>query len=214
MTPTTPPSSKSAKQKVERLRTLLSRILGIATFISCFFFYNFWDSTPGLKPFATCFYSLGIALAGIGAMGRVWCSVYIAGYKTQKLVIAGPYSMTRNPLYFFSLIGAIGVGLTSETLTIPLLIIIAFALYYPSVIRAEEGRLATLHGEDYQAYCKRVPLFFPKLSLLTENENYTVNARIIREHLVSAIWFVWAPIFFELIESLHEMGLPYFFTLI
>lgn len=207
------PVIKNAKQKIERLRTLTTRILGVLIFVSCFIFYNGWDNTPGLKVYALIFNSVGFFLAGFGAVGRIWCSVYIAGYKTHKLVTSGPYSMTRNPLYFFSFVGAIGVGLVSETLTIPAVIIIAFALYYPPVMRAEEARLTQIHGDAYRAYCARVPLFWPKVELLKESENYTVNAKIIREHLISAIWFVWAPVFFELIEAFHELGLPYLFIL-
>ncbi|MFR1412776.1 MAG: hypothetical protein ACLSUW_11020 [Akkermansia sp.] len=36
-------------------------------------------------------------MAGIGAFGRIWCSLYIAGYKNNALVIEGrtPCSATR-----------------------------------------------------------------------------------------------------------------------
>ncbi len=206
-------ATRPAKTRIERIRTLFTRILAICIFVSCLFFYNGWDATEGLRIYALIFNTIGFFLAGIGAIGRIWCSVYIAGYKTQKLVTSGPYSMTRNPLYFFSFIGAVGVGLVSETLTIPLLIAIGFALYYPPVMRAEEARLTAIHGPAYRDYCARVPLFWPQLDLLRESKNYAVNAKIIREHLVSAIWFVWAPVFFELIETIHELGLPHLFIL-
>jgi len=80
---------------------------------------------------------LGYALTGVGVIGRVWCLSYIAGHKTADLVTDGPYSLCRNPLYFFSLLGAVGVGLGSSTLTFPLLVMVGFAIYYPAVIKAE-----------------------------------------------------------------------------
>jgi len=55
--------------------------------------------------------------------------------KRKLLTVA----MCRNPLYFFSLLGALGVGLTTETLLIPFVILIAFVGYYPNVIKSEEA---------------------------------------------------------------------------
>jgi protein-S-isoprenylcysteine O-methyltransferase Ste14 len=73
--------------------------------------------------------SIGLALAGIASLGRLWCSLYIAGYKTEELITEGPYSIYRNFLYFFSFLGAIGVGFASESLLIPLIIPILFTSY-------------------------------------------------------------------------------------
>jgi len=66
-------------------------------------------SWPGILMLAA-----GILLAGVGALGRLWCSLYIGGRKTHELVSAGPYGWCRNPLYLFSLIGALGVGLSTR----------------------------------------------------------------------------------------------------
>jgi protein-S-isoprenylcysteine O-methyltransferase Ste14 len=153
---------------------------------------------------AEMFFAVGLLLAGTGAIGRIWCSAYIAGYKNGSLVQEGPYSICRNPLYFFSFVGSIGVGLATETATIPLLVAIAFALYYPLVIRREEAYLLQLHGEAFSQYMQRVPRFFPSLSLLAEKEASTVHLVIFRKHLLSAAWFVWIPAFLECVEYLHE----------
>ena len=83
----------------------------------------------------------GLICIIISAFGRVWCSVYIAGYKTTALVESGPYSMTRNPLYLFSLIGTVGIGLASGSILILLLLMLCFGTYYPLVIRHEEKSL-------------------------------------------------------------------------
>ena len=47
---------------------------------------------------------LGFVLVVFGSFGRIWASLYIEGNKTKNLITAGPFSMVRNPLYFFSLI--------------------------------------------------------------------------------------------------------------
>lgn len=147
-------------------------------------------------------------------MGRVWCSAYIAGYKNDALVTSGPYSLCRNPLYLFSLIGGIGVGLATETLTIPFLIAVAFAVYYPSVIRSEEATLLSLHGSSFEAYRTNVPRFFPSLRSFNELEHHAIHLKVFRRHLLSAIWFVWLPAVAELVELLHEANvLPHFWSL-
>src|SRR5882762_3924792 len=48
----------------------------------------------------------GRLLIVVCILGRTWCSLYIGGRKTRRLVMAGPYSVSRNPLYVFSVIGA------------------------------------------------------------------------------------------------------------
>jgi protein-S-isoprenylcysteine O-methyltransferase Ste14 len=148
----------------------------------------------------------GCVLAGIASLGRLWCSLYIAGYKTKSLVITGPYSICRNPLYFFSMLGGIGVGLAAETVTIPVIIAVAFMLYYPYVIRFEEEKLRAVHGEEYETYCKKTPRFWPQWSLLTEPEEYVVNPKLFKRHMFSALWFIWFVGILEFIEALRETG--------
>src|SRR5690349_15131041 len=49
----------------------------------------------------------GMILIFICVCGRTWCSLYIGGRKISELVAVGPYSISRNPLYVFSIIGAV-----------------------------------------------------------------------------------------------------------
>ena len=64
----------------------------------------------------------GFVLLVACAMGRVWASAYISGKKNKELVTVGPYSLVRNPLYFFSLLGFIGTGLAFESITFAMLL--------------------------------------------------------------------------------------------
>lgn len=148
----------------------------------------------------------GCVLVAIASLGRLWCSLYIAGYKTDHLVVLGPYSVSRNPLYFFSLLGGVGVGFATETFTIPLLILIMFALYYPFVIRHEENKLKKIYGDQYDAYVCSVPQFWPKWRFLKEPQEYAVTPRIFRKHIFSALWFFWIIGILELLEMLREQG--------
>jgi protein-S-isoprenylcysteine O-methyltransferase Ste14 len=145
----------------------------------------------------------GAVLVGAATMGRLWCSLYIAGYKEGTLITIGPYSISRNPLYFFSFVGAVGLGLATETFTFGVLFALWFALFYPAVIRGEEQRLREVHGARFADYARRVPRFFPRLSLLVEPDTYTVQPIKFRNHLLDALWFVWGLGLLELIESVH-----------
>ena len=60
----------------------------------------------------------GLALVVLCITGRLWCILYVGNKKNLELVTRGPYSMTRNPLYFFSTLGAAGIGLMFGSLTV------------------------------------------------------------------------------------------------
>ncbi|RLB20261.1 MAG: isoprenylcysteine carboxylmethyltransferase family protein [Deltaproteobacteria bacterium] len=187
----------------EKLRIRISQIFaGLLVVLICISSSLWEDKAPFVT---TVLFLLGAVLVGIASLGRLWCSVYIAGYKTDHLVTQGPYSMCRNPLYFFSLLGALGVGLASETLLIPFVILIAFVGYYPLVIKSEEVELIRLHKSEFEIYLKEVPRFFPKISLLKEPEEYIVKPIVFKRHMFSAFWFIWFMGIIEIIEELHEL---------
>jgi protein-S-isoprenylcysteine O-methyltransferase Ste14 len=162
-----------------------------------------WESTL----WGPVLFLAGAILISIAVTGRLWCSLYISGYKSGTLITTGPYSMSRNPLYFFSFLGAIGVGLATETLTIPVGIVIVFALYYPLVIKSEQKKLGGIHGEAFSDYCKKVPVFFPSLRLLTEPEEYVVKPKIFRKTLFEVLWFVLFLGIIELKEAFEQANL-------
>jgi hypothetical protein len=86
----------------------------------------------------------------------------------------------RFPLYFFSSIGMVGVGLTTETLSIPALLIVFFVIHYPAIIERERGRLLLRHGESFTQYCCFTPAFWPDWRLCEEPEVYVMLPRVIR----------------------------------
>ena len=146
----------------------------------------------------------GLVLVGAATAGRLWCSLYISGYKDSELITVGPYSMTRNPLYFFSGLGFAGVGLATETFSLALVTVLGFAGVYPLIIRREEAYLSAKFGEAFAAYCARTPRFLPRLGAFQEPGSYTVNPRLFRRTMGDVLWFVWLVALIELIEALHE----------
>lgn len=162
----------------------------------------------------TLLFLAGTVLVGIATIGRLWCSVYISGYKNDTLICLGPYSISRNPLYFFSMLGAVGLGLATETLIIPASVALAFLLLYPSVIDQEEKKLRALHGARYEEYCHKTPRFWPRWSGLEEPSVYPTHPVVFRRRLFDSLWFVWGIGILEIIEGLHESGvLPTLFRL-
>lgn len=185
------------------LRIFTTRLYALGALIFLFFMGSSWEKAcPAISDLL---FFIGLVLAAVASMGRLWCSVYIAGYKDAKLIQKGPYSMCRNPLYFFSLIGAIGVGLTTETITVPLVLGLSFLAYYPLVIKKEEQKLAKLFPDEFTSYCQRVPRLFPRNLNVDEPNTYEMNPRLFRHHMFSALWFIWGIGVLEMIEAVHEL---------
>jgi protein-S-isoprenylcysteine O-methyltransferase Ste14 len=188
-----------------KFRIEISRIFVVALVVVIALSDSMWERQA---PFISAvLFMIGCVLVGIASLGRLWCSLYIAGYKTDSLVTEGPYSISRNPLYLFSLIGAVGVGFASETITLPIVLFILFTIYYPSVIKTEEAELGKIHGDEFKTYYQNVPRFFPDLSKFKEPEEYIVKPVVFRRHLFDALWFVWLIGIMEIMESLHEMNI-------
>jgi protein-S-isoprenylcysteine O-methyltransferase Ste14 len=194
-----------------KIRILVSRIFVTILLIIILFSDSHWQFQVVID---TLIFAGGCLLASIGAMGRLWCSLYISGYKNNTLITTGPYSIMRHPLYFFSLIGALGVACATETLLIPLIVLIVFISCYRGIILGEEKRLLSDHGEKFKQYCQKTPVIFPKFSLYKEPETYVTNPRIFEKSIFSALWFIWFIGILEIIETFHEVGiLPVYFKL-
>src|SRR6056297_1016083 len=149
----------------------------------------------------------GATLVGIGVIGRAWSLSYIAGAKNKTLIVKGPYSLCRHPLYLFSFIGALGISFCTETLTVPAIILVCFALYYPFAIKKEELKMAARFGREYEYYAETVPIFFPSLRTFHEEEMRLINSKSFFRGLTSLIYFIVIIGLFELIESMQSLGL-------
>lgn len=188
----------------DKYRIFISRILFLVIFFLFLFTSYSWVENSVID---LIFEVSGFGLVVICSLGRLWSAMYIYGYKNDNLVTTGPYSMVRNPLYFFSFLGGMGIGLTSKNIIVLGIIFIFFILYYPFVVLAEEKRLKEIHQEDYLEYMKTTPRFIPKLSLLEEPEVFRVNAIKFREAFFDVMWFFWFYIILKLIEAFHQIGL-------
>jgi len=191
-------------------RIAVSRVFGIAFVAALLGTGSVWQGALiGRTMFLT-----GIVLAAIGMVGRIWCLTYSSGYKSSELVTEGPYSVSRNPLYFFSFVGLVGIGLATETVSLTLFLIAFFAVVYPAVIAGEEVFLRGKFGQTYVEYCRRTPRFFPSPGLFSEPESYTVLPRTLRRSLGGVIWFIGLPVAIQVLVSLRTAGVLGSFALI
>jgi protein-S-isoprenylcysteine O-methyltransferase Ste14 len=188
-----------------RHRIVFTRILLILSVLPLLFCSSVWDHASHLV--SESLFAVGIILVGVGVIGRIWCFSYISGRKQIELVTAGPYSLMRNPLYFFTMLGAVGIAFTSETIALPAIVLLLFLLAYPAVIRQEEHRLSELHGANFSQYCTTTPRFWPRFTNYHEPAELLLNPRAFRRGLQDVIWFIVACGVFEILEGLHESGL-------
>jgi protein-S-isoprenylcysteine O-methyltransferase Ste14 len=104
----------------------------------------------------------GVAIAILGLLLRGYASGHLRKHK--QLATSGPYAFTRNPLYLGSVLLAAGFSVASHSWISTLLLAAYLAIFYPVVIRREQGELKTLYGAAFMEYASQVPAFWPRLS--------------------------------------------------
>jgi protein-S-isoprenylcysteine O-methyltransferase Ste14 len=124
---------------------------------------------------------------GIGFALSFWCAIEIAvrGLGTpapfdppRRLVITGLYRWMRNPMYV-----GLGVMLLGETLLMPqiwremaALIAVLWIAVTVIVVRKEERDLRRLFGAAYEAYCRQVPRWIPRITPLSTQDCADIRA--------------------------------------
>lgn len=186
-------------------RIIITRGFFIAVLVIFCFGRNVFASQMPL--FSEILFLFGAIFVGIGVLGRAWSLSYIAGAKNKSLITKGPYSLCRHPLYLFSFVGGLGISFCTETLTVPAIILICFAVYYPFAIKKEEFKIATRFGEEYKTYAKTVPVFFPSFRTFHDDEIRLINSKSFLRGLTSLIYFIAIIGLFEFIESMQTLGL-------
>ena len=104
---------------------------------------------------------IGSGIALLGLLVRAYAAGHLR--KWQALAVTGPYARTRNPLYFGSVLMAVGFAIASRSWLSVAVVVAYFAAFYPMVMRREAAELRERYGEPYEAYARSVPLFWPRL---------------------------------------------------
>jgi protein-S-isoprenylcysteine O-methyltransferase Ste14 len=104
----------------------------------------------------------GSLVAVTGLLIRAWASGYLR--KNEELTMDGPYSFTRNPLYFGTFLLALGVAIASGSTWFLLLLMMLYLAIYCPVILAEADTMRRMFPEGYAQYSSQVPMFLPRLT--------------------------------------------------
>ncbi|MBI1216272.1 MAG: hypothetical protein GC185_10715 [Alphaproteobacteria bacterium] len=148
----------------------------------------------------------GYALATVCAVGRIYASTFIGGVKNDQLITTGPYAICRNPLYLFSLCGALGIGLMTGSLLCAALIFTGFYLIYLKLIAREEGFLREKFGADFEAFVKSTPKLWPDMKKFSYPDEMTFQPRYLTKAVADAVWW-FAPLpVFLFIDHLQAAG--------
>jgi protein-S-isoprenylcysteine O-methyltransferase Ste14 len=150
---------------------------------------------------------LGIVLIVTCILGRTWASLYIGGRKNEELVQIGPYSISRNPLYFFSFMGAAGIGAQLGSIIIAILTAgIAVAVFYV-VTKQEERVLLDRYGAAYETYLESVPRFMPSPRAWRDESILVIRPPRVLMTFADALAFLLAVPVAEFFEHLQDIGL-------
>jgi protein-S-isoprenylcysteine O-methyltransferase Ste14 len=80
----------------------------------------------------------------------------------KKLVVEGPYRVVRNPMYWSVLCVTLGEALAFRSVALAEIGCVFFAFAALFVMVFEEPMLRRKFGEEYEAYCRRVPRWLPR----------------------------------------------------
>ncbi len=147
----------------------------VATLLFIGFAYAGWiplpvpvlsQAEPWIFVLGALFYFAGLFLVFWArlALGRNYfasTALAVRLYEDHQLVVTGPFAAVRHPLYLGLMLAAFGSLLIWPTWTT-----FFFAVCGPFLIfraRKEEQALAAEFGEQWQAYCRRVPMLVPRL---------------------------------------------------
>jgi protein-S-isoprenylcysteine O-methyltransferase Ste14 len=147
---------------------------------------------------------IGIAIAALGEIARVWAVGY-SGVTTRAdivtapaLVTGGPYGIVRNPLYLANGIIALGFwwaycGGVSTAEAVAMFAIVALLVVgvYAVIIPLEEAYLAGHFGASYRHYLETVPRTVPFGTKLPASERAgTWRAEVIgRAEIITLAFF-------------------------
>ena len=156
----------------------------------------------------------GIAAIIVCILGRTWASLYIAGRKIEQFVTDGPYSVMRNPLYFFSIIGTAGAGaLLGSVVAGAVFGALAWAVFYVVTLQEERVMAERYHGA-FADYLVSVPRFLPNPRLWRDEPTLTIMPpKILRTFADATLFLLMVPLA-EGFEQLQSAGvLPVLFRL-
>ena len=193
-----------------RSRLLLTRLFGAAVAVLVLASASRW-TVRGPEPVGAWLFTAGVVLAVAGFAGRTWALCHIGGRKKRQLVRTGPYSLCRHPLYLCSLVGGLGLVLSTQRLTIAVVYLAGCIMLVPVTIRSEEAFLEH-NFDDYAEYRASVPALVPRWR--RAHGRAAIDGRVLWRGLVDAVAFLSPLVLLPLLAELQQAGaMPFLLVL-
>ncbi|HET7786025.1 MAG TPA: isoprenylcysteine carboxylmethyltransferase family protein [Myxococcales bacterium] len=138
----------------------------------------------------------GVLLCILGQALRAWVLGQVpdgTSGQNEKLIATslnttGPYALTRNPLYLGNLFITVGLCLVAHDPWLLLLAAFLFWVQYRAIIAAEEEFLRSRFGAEFDAWCARVPRFWPLPGHAAAPRPWDGRRALRKEHNPAASW--------------------------
>lgn len=185
----------------QKKRIKLLQVLGLFAIATLLFSRPVWMED---QPMREVLEFSGYLLVFICVFGRLWSILFVGSRKNSELVTSGPYSMTRNPLYFFSTLGVIGIGLACSSIIVAMFLGGLSYLVFSFTAQKESAFLKDKFAGEYQAYAQKTPMFFPNLRLYKDGGETTFSPKALFKTFIDVLVFIIALPLIEGLEILHE----------
>lgn len=134
-------------------------------------------ATPSAKSITVGFF---VMMAGV--FFRAWSSGHLN--KDNELATEGPYSLTRNPLYFGNFVLGSGIAIAGNHFFTYLIFFAFFLFFFPFLMIIEHKRLKQKFGKKYEEWSRKSNSFFPKIKRIREFNFNVSNYMRNREYRV------------------------------
>lgn len=104
-----------------------------------------------------------VRAAAIGYVAMGTSSRVARAQEADALNTTGLYSLVRHPLYLGNYLMWLGPALLTRNVWVPLVVSLAFWLYYERIMAAEEAFLRSRFGEVFERWANATPAFLPAL---------------------------------------------------
>lgn len=129
---------------------------------------------------------VALLCVAFACLGRIWCSVFIAGRKDTAIVSDGPYAVSRHPLYSLSFVGGLGLALATGSVTLIAVTGVVLAILFGSAARREERWLGEHHREAWARYAATTRRWWPAFSKWSLPSSTLVHPPILWKAFVDA----------------------------
>ena len=132
----------------------------IRALISSFIFFGAMLYTIILPlKFGTTWFYVGLVIYILGLIPYIISMVNFVSTPLNTQIIKGIYKVSRNPIYFFSTLTLLGIGIAGGS-GLMIIFVILYVILNHLTILAEEKFCSDKYGESYDKYIKTVARYF------------------------------------------------------